>query len=172
MPARRNVAVNLLRFTAVLAGAAVAAIWRRLKPAPDQTLEISEQTIDKLSEFRGRAKYVDVPGTIYNGMRPEGSRLAAQEQLNGLIDRLREGLPFRPSKKFVLAEFARTTAEFEATDTEDREQLLRYLGEIMDILGIASSDGQLSRWLYGPILGSIVDYDSKRKVSRISAVEE
>jgi Domain of unknown function (DUF4844) len=56
-------------------------------------------------------------------------------------------------------------AEFEATDTEDREQLMRYLEEIMDNLGIESSDGQLSRWMYGPILGSIVDHDSgKEKV--------
>jgi hypothetical protein len=164
MPARRNIAVNLLRFMAILTGAAFAAIWRRLMPAPDQKLEISQQTIDKLSELRGRTKYVDIPGTIYNGMRPESSRLLAQEQLNCLIDRLREGLPSRPSKKFVLTEFAKTTAEFEATDTEDREQLLRYLSEILDILGIASSDGQLSRWMYGPILGSIVDHDSKKKV--------
>jgi hypothetical protein len=41
--------------------------------------------------------------------------------------------------------------------------LLRYLTEIMDILGIGSSDGQLSRWMYGPILGSIVDHDSKEE---------
>jgi len=156
MSTRRNIAVSVLWFTVALAGAAVVAIWRRLRGTPDQALEISQQTIVKLSEIRDKAKYVDVPGTIYNGMRPEGSRLLAQKQLNGLIDRLREGLPFRPSKKFVLAEFARTMAEFEATDTEDREQLLRYLAEIMDILGIASSDGQLNRWMYGPILGSIV----------------
>jgi len=163
MPAR-NIAVNLLRFTAVLAGAAVTAIWRRLIPVPDQKLEISQQTVDKLSELRGRAKYVDIPGTIYNGMRPESSRLLAQEQLNRLIDRLRDGLPSRPSKKLALIEFAKTTAEFEAADTEDREQLLRYLGEIMDILGIASSDGQLNRWMYGPLLGSIVSHNSKDKI--------
>jgi hypothetical protein len=49
-------------------------------------------------------------------------------------------------------------AEFEATDTEDREQLLRYLGEIMDILGISSSDGLLSRWMYGAVLGSLLSH--------------
>jgi hypothetical protein len=163
MSAVSNIALNLLRFTAILVGATFAAFWRRLVPVSDQRLDVSQNTIDKLSELRGRTKYVDMPGTIYNGMRPESSRLTAQEQLNCLIDRLREGLPSRPSKKFVLAQFSKTMAEFEATDTEDREQLLRYLGEIMDILGIASSDGQLSRWLYGPILGSIVDHDSKRE---------
>jgi hypothetical protein len=166
MPARRNIALNLLRFAAILAAAAIAALWRRLIPAPDQQLDVSQHVIDKLSELQGRAKYVDVPGTIYNGMRPESSRLLAQQQLNFLIDRLREGLPSRPTKKFALTEFAKTMAEFEATDTEDREQLLRYLSEIMDILGIASSDGLLSRWMYGPILGSIADHLSKQRVPK------
>ena len=96
-------------------------------------------------------------------MRPESSRLLAEEQLNQLIDRLRNGLPSKLSKKFVLAQFAKTTSEFEASDTEDREQLVRYLQEIMDILGIASSDGLLNRWMYGPALGVLADhYYTKR----------
>jgi hypothetical protein len=152
MPARRNIALNLLRLAMILAGAALATLWRLLIPAADQKLEISQHTVAKLSELRDRAKYVDTPGTMYNGMRPESLRSLAQEQLNRLIDRLRDGLPSKPSKKFALAEFAKTMAEFEATDTEDREQLLRYLEELMDILGIASSDGLLNRWMYGPVL--------------------
>jgi Domain of unknown function (DUF4844) len=163
MPARRNIALNLLRFVTILAGAAFAALWRLVMPAADQKLEISRHTLEKLSALRGRPKYVDMPGTIYNGMRPESSRLLAEEQLNQLIDGLRNGLPSKPSKKFVLAEFAKTTSEFEAGDTEDREQLVRYLQEIMDILGIASSDGLLSRWMYGPVLGVLADHDYTKR---------
>jgi Domain of unknown function (DUF4844) len=96
-------------------------------------------------------------------MRPESSRLLAEEQLNQLIDGLRNGLPSKPSKKFVLAEFAKTTSEFEAGDTEDREQLVRYLQEIMDILGIVSSDGLFSRWMYGPVLGVLADHDHTKR---------
>jgi hypothetical protein len=163
MPARRNIASNLVRFTAIVAAAAFARLRRRLIPASDQNLDVSQHTIEKLSELRSKPKYVDMPGTIYNGMRPESSRLLAQEQLNCLVDRLREGLPAKPSKKFALTQFAKTMAEFEATDTEDREQLLRYLSEIMDILDIADSDGQLSRWMYGPILGPIFDHVSRKE---------
>jgi hypothetical protein len=163
MPARRNIALNLLRLAAILAGAAFATLGRLLMPAADQKLDVSQHTISKLSELHVRTKYVDMPGTIYNGMRPESSRLLAEEQLNRLIDRLRDGLPLKPSKKFALAEFARTMAEFEPTDTEDREQLLRYLEEIMDILGIASSDGLLNRWMYGPVLGPQVDHENKKR---------
>ena len=155
MPARRNIVPNLLRFIAILAGTAFAALWRLLKPAADQKLEVSQNTIEKLSELQSRTKYVEIPGTIYIGMRPESSRLLAERQLNQLVDRLQDGLP---SKKFVLTEFAKTMAEFEATDTEDREQLLRYLEEIMEILGISSSDGLLSRWMYGSVLGSLLSH--------------
>jgi Domain of unknown function (DUF4844) len=163
MPPRRNIALNVLRLATILAGTALVTLWRQLMPASDQTLEVSQHTIEKLSELRVRTKYVDTPGTIYNGMRPESRRLLAEEQLNRLIDRLRDGLPSKPSKKFALAEFARTMAEFEATDTEDREQLLQYLEEIMDILGISSSDGMLNRWMYGPVLGPQADGEHKSR---------
>ena len=107
------------------------------------------------------APLVPVGSNRRNGMTPERNRLLAEAQLNRLIDRLRDGLPSNPSKNFALAEFAKTMAEFEATDTEDREQLLRYLEEIMDILGIASSDGLLNGWMYGPILGPQLDRINK-----------
>jgi len=67
------------------------------------------------------------------------------------------GLASNPSKKFVLGEFRKTMAEFEPIATEDREQLLRYLEDIMDIVGIASSDGLLNKWMYGPTLGPQAD---------------
>jgi Domain of unknown function (DUF4844) len=162
MPPRRNIALNLLRLVAILFSALSANLRRRHIPNADQKLEVSARTLADLSKLRSRAKYVDAPGTIYNGMRPESSRRLAEEQINRLIDRLREGLPSTPSKKFVLAEFATTLAEFGWPDTEDREQLLRYLEEIMDILGIASSDGLLNRWMYGPVLGPRLEYESNR----------
>jgi hypothetical protein len=105
MSARRNIAIKLACFAVVLVGTALTAIWRRLLPAPDQKLEVSPHTIDKLLEFRLRPKHVDMPSTIYYGMKPESGRLLAEEQLNSLIDRLQSGLPSRPSKKFVLTEF-------------------------------------------------------------------
>lgn len=97
-------------------------------------------------------------------MSPESNRLQAESQLNGLVDRLRDNLPSKPSKKYVLAEFSATMAEFEGIDTEDREQLLRYLEEIMDIVAIDSSDGLLNRWLYGSILGRLADQEHKKLI--------
>jgi hypothetical protein len=110
--------------------------------------------LSKLDELRNLPKYVDEPGTAYNGMRPQSDQRLAEAQLNELIDRLRQNLAATPTKKFALSEFSRTLAQFKPIDTEDRERLCRYLEEIMDILGIESSDGLLNRWLYGPLLGA------------------
>ena len=134
---RKNI-FTLALWAALLAGASIVSyFWRALVPRPDQKLEVTHVTFAKLAALRDRPKDVELPGTLYNGLRPEHARLLAERQVNALIDRLREGLASNPSKKFVLREFAKTMAEFETIDTEDREQLLRYLEGIMDILGIA-----------------------------------
>jgi hypothetical protein len=163
MPPRRNIALNVLRLALIPAGAALVRVWHLLMPTADQRLDVSRHAIAELSELRVRTKYVELPGTIYNGMRPGSRRLLAEEQLNRLVDRLKDGLRSKPSKKFVMAEFARTMAEFESADTEDREQLLRYLQQIMDILGIDSSDGLLNRWMYGRVLGPLIDHERKKR---------
>ena len=112
-------------------------------------LSITADTLAKLVALRSRPKYVDEPGTIYNGMRPESGRQLAQKQLNDLIDLLQRDLPSTPTKEFVLSQFSTTLAQFEPADSEDRDRLCSYLEEIMDIVGIESSDGLLNLWRYG-----------------------
>jgi hypothetical protein len=123
----------------------------------DQRLAVSAAELSKLAEMRKQPKYMAEPGTIYNGLRPEIARQKAEAQFNDLLDRLCTGLADTPTKQFVLSEFARTLAEFEPIDTEDRECLLRYLERIMDILQIESSDGLLNRWLYGEQLAGLLE---------------
>ena len=123
----------------------------------EKRLAVSAVKLSKLAEMRKEPKYVDEPGTIYNGLRPEAARQKAEAQFNNLLDRLCTGLAETPTKQFVLSEFAKTLAEFEPIDTEDRECLLRYLERIMDILQIESSDGLLNRWLYGEQLASLLE---------------
>jgi hypothetical protein len=86
---------------------------------------------------------------MYKGvLRPE-RRARAEAVLNGLLDTLLQGLPTQPTKEFVLGEFTKTLATFDLVDTEDRERACLYLEEIMDIVGLESSDGLLNRWMYG-----------------------
>ena len=159
MAKRLKSILSIFLIVIVLIAFGSTQLWRVVTPQQEQVLEISDNTLEQLNALAARPKYVDEPGTIYNGMRPELRRLIAQAQLNGLIRRLSRGLPSKPSKRFVLGEFERTLALFEPIDTEDRERVCRYLEEIMDILGIESSDGVLNRWLYGSLLGTWVTYD-------------
>src|SRR5262245_19530837 len=117
-------------------------------PMADETLAASQAQLSRLAEMRREPKYVDI-------VWPESARQEAEDQLNDLIDRLCAGLESTPTKGFVLSEFEQTLAEFEPIDTEDRECLLGYLERVMDILGIASSDGLLNRWFYGDHLGDL-----------------
>jgi hypothetical protein len=123
-------------------------------PSGDEAIDISERVIAKLAEFRNEPKYLDMPD--YTGTPFEGARLRAEAQLNDLLQRLKDGLPSNPTKGFALEEFKRTMKQFEAPDTEDREQFLSYLEQIMDILAIESSDGLLNRWMYGSVLSRLI----------------
>ena len=158
MATRRKILRNVVWLAAILVVAGLARVRSMFSPQADQQIHVTEEMLAKLAELGAQPKYVAEPGTIYNGLRPEPDRLKAEAQLNSLIQRLGDGLELQPSKKFVLEGFTITLAEFAATDTEDRERLCRYLEEIMDILGIESSDGLLNRWLYGPILGPVVQH--------------
>ena len=156
MATRRKIVIKLAWFSAVLIVAGLTWFWQMFTPQTDQEIHVTEEMRSNLAALGAQPKYIAEPGTSYNGMGLEPDRLKAQAQLNNLIQRLGDGLELNPSKKFVLDEFTITLAEFEPIDTEDRERVCAYLKEIMSILGIDSSDGLLNRWLYGPILGTIV----------------
>ena len=109
-----------------------------------------------LAALKAQPKFVDEPGTIYNGMRPEEMRQLTQARLNDLIERLMYGPGDLPAKRFALSQFAKSPTQFPGYDTEDRERMCRHLERIMEIVGIEHSGGLLARWLYGPILGTFV----------------
>jgi len=97
-------------------------------------------------------RFVALPKFREEGLyRPpsEAKRLEYEARLNALAKRLLAKLSPPPSKLEVLNEFKPTLKEFEYEDSEDRDQLLRYIENIMDIFGIESSDGLLNKWRYG-----------------------
>jgi hypothetical protein len=118
--------------------------------------QMNEAMLTRLGALKSQPKFVDEPGTIYNGMRPEEVRRAAEIQLDDLIERLMRDPGDTPAQSFVLAQFRQALARFPGYDTEDRERMCRYLRQILDILGIESSGGLLARWLHGPILGTLI----------------
>lgn len=105
------------------------------------TIAASLNRLKAVEKFRAEAFYPGAPS--------ESLRVEAEQSVNTLLDRLIPALPTPADKQFVLREFRRTLDAFTQSDTEERERLCGYLEEIMDIVGIESSDGLLNGWLYG-----------------------
>lgn len=159
MAAHRGVTGATVLLAAIVIVAAF--VWLFRVGSSDQSLALTPAAFAKLDGLRSEPKYVEVLAVGYSGLRPEPERRMAEAQLNDLIDQVRHGLAATPTKAFVLREFAMTLARFEPTDSEDRDRLCRYLEQIMDIVGIQSSDGMLGRWRYGLILGTILEFSPR-----------
>ncbi|MDB5792466.1 MAG: hypothetical protein JWQ80_2490 [Massilia sp.] len=114
-----------------------------LSEVEDAPLFIVPRVLDALRVFRAAAKFDDLPGV---DTAAERARLTAA--LDELADRLLAGIERHPTKFWVMKQFQQTLVGLETEDTEAREHFGMALEEIMDILGIDSSDGLLT-WYPG-----------------------
>lgn len=88
----------------------------------------------------------------YVGLLPEEDRPEANRALNESIKKLIKILRNEEtiSKRIILNEFESGLESFEdlAVDTEDRERVCYYYEEIMDIIGLESTNELLNNWMY------------------------
>ncbi len=110
----------------------------------DEALVIDSDALEELQAFRHAEKLDDLPGT---DTADEKTRLS--KVLNDLADRLLAGVEEHPSKLWVLTEFQTALKLVEEDDTEGRDHFGMEMENIMDILGIESSDGLLAAYLGG-----------------------
>lgn len=110
----------------------------------DEPLAIGVAVVEQLQVFRHGPKLGSLPG-----VDPSQERERLLKVLNDLADRLIQGVKDNPTKLWVLTEFQRSLELVEQEDTEGREHFGMELEQIMDILGIESSDGLLSSYLGG-----------------------
>lgn len=116
---------------------------------PDQNLTTTPEILSQLSALRNSPKFHEEREHFYPGAPTEEIRLAAEQAVNTMLDRIQTGVLASPRKLFVMAEFLQMLKAFEYGDTEEREQACTYCERVMEILGIESSDGLLNTWLYG-----------------------
>jgi len=114
-------------------------------------LDITDATIEALKQFRATPKFRadDTRYLPYAGFLPSHLIPAAENELNTLVDHLIQHLPDHRDTAFVLDRFTQCLLWFAGHDTEDRERICDYLVEIMDIVGLESSDGLLNSFMYG-----------------------
>jgi Domain of unknown function (DUF4844) len=130
--------------------AIVAGLLFELWPTTldDHELKVTSEQIEQLRVLRMHRKFIYEPGTLYSDAPNELERARAELPLNQLLDRLVVDLPQNPRKSFVMSAFKDALRQFNGFDTEEQERMGRYLVEIMDILGIESSNKLISVWRY------------------------
>lgn len=108
-----------------------------------------QQRLDRLAEMRGRPKFGEDIGTFYPGAADESVRAEYQGHIDIFLDRLKERLQHEPLKESAFEEMRRALQHFEEADSEDRDRVCAYMEDVMDILGIETSEGLLNEWRYG-----------------------
>lgn len=136
-PSRRTLLLSALLC------AASAHVWAN-HASKGMTPADRRQALDR---FIAKKKFVNEP--FYRVDLDEADRLRYEAWVNQLARSLRKLAPARQTKPVVLGMFKPVMKKFEATEVEDQDRFLGYLVELMDIFGIESSDGLLSKWRYG-----------------------
>lgn len=137
MPSRRT-----LLLSALLCASSVQ-VWAN--PA-DQSSAADERR-QALDRFIAKEKFVKEP--FYLVDLDEADRLKYEAWVNQLARSLRKLPPSRQTKPVVLGMFKPVMKKFDTAEGEDQDRYLGYLDELMEIFGIESSDGLLSKWRYG-----------------------
>ena len=112
-----------------------------------KNLNITEETLKALNLLKAERKFEE--SEFYPGAPDEATRKKCNNGINEMIEELVSELPNNPTKSLVLSLFTKHLQKFNGEDTEEREQAATYCENIMDILGIRSSDGDLNNWMYG-----------------------
>lgn len=110
----------------------------------DEPLSIDSSILEELKAFRDAEKLHHLPG-----IDTAQEKSCLSNVLNDLLERLVDGVGTHPSKLWVLTEFQKALVLVEGEDTEGREHFGIEMENIMDILGIDSSDGLLTAYLGG-----------------------
>ena len=115
----------------------------------DAVFKIPSDASSKLERLRAQPKFLPNVGVLYTGVHDPKLRRASEIVINELIQSVENQLKQGPSKQIILYLFKGALDRLQLSDTEDRERACTYVENIMDCIGLDSSDGLLDTWLYG-----------------------
>lgn len=109
--------------------------------------------VNQLEEFKKKEKFLPDSKIFYPGIGKEKLKPVATKNINLAADDFEELIKtgntseeeFQNVIKKGLNRFSDIYIEL---DTEDRERVCGYFEELMDIIGLESSNGQLSNFMY------------------------
>jgi hypothetical protein len=112
------------------------------------------RNMDKFDVFIQKEKFVEDLANFYPGIANPTMRPVYTKLINKAAEDFREVFTSsNPTKESYLAKMKIGLARFHDTeimaDTEDKERLCHYFEELMDMVGLQSSEGILNEFLYG-----------------------
>jgi hypothetical protein len=116
-----------------------------LSEVMDAPLEVSGKTMRALAALRSADKFLELPGE-----NTTAERLRLTAIYDAALDRLILGLQSNPNK--LMTQIQPALAEVTGEDTEARECFRKHVEQIMDIVGIESSDGILNHYCFPHLL--------------------
>jgi len=110
--------------------------------------------MDKFDAFIKKEKFVENSAIFYPGISDPELRPMLTEKINQAAEDFRAvSLSSNPQKEHYLEKMRIGLKRFNDTnvrfDTEDRERVCHYFEELMQIVGLESSEGMLNRFMYG-----------------------
>ncbi|MEP0264587.1 DUF4844 domain-containing protein [Dokdonia sp.] len=115
-------------------------------------METPENTNEKFAEFIAKKKFIKE--NYYTGIPDKKIQLLSTENINQVATDFRAvATSEKPTdKKYqekIKIGLLRFSSFYLELDTEDRERVCTYFEELMDIVGLESSNGQLNTFMYG-----------------------
>ncbi|RYF94772.1 MAG: DUF4844 domain-containing protein [Caulobacteraceae bacterium] len=104
--------------------------------------------IQRLDDLLATPKFA-ADGVLYSGIGDQVAREAAEAIVNAAIAKVRDIIGEPTNSTTVLEIFKAGLQRLDLMDTEDRERAACHIEEIMDCIGLESSQGLLNAFVYG-----------------------
>jgi len=117
-------------------------------------IKTPKNAMTKFDEFKNKEKFLQDDKLFYPGIGDPNLKPVLTEKINLAADDFKKlankgnatDKEYQNVIKFGLDRFADLYLQLE---TEDRERVCSYFEELMDIVGLESSDGHLNNFMYG-----------------------
>jgi hypothetical protein len=118
------------------------------------TKKVKMDAKQRIEKFKHEPKFeVENSGEYYQGLSVPNLKSHFTELLNKSADEFIQVSQNHPTdqkyQQKIKIGLERFNPNYSELDTEDREKICGYVAELMNCVGLKSSDGIINKWLYG-----------------------
>ncbi|WKW46166.1 DUF4844 domain-containing protein [Myroides sp. JBRI-B21084] len=117
-------------------------------------IKTPNKAMEKFEKFKAKEKFVEDMKILYPGIGDEKLKPILTEKINLAAEDFEKiaqngNATDEDYQNAIGKGLDRFKSIYLEIDTEDRERVCAYFEELMDIVGLESSDGQLNNFMYG-----------------------